>query len=159
MREAHGQVHTETPEHLESQAFLRLRAVGVRMTEARRGMVRALSRHHDYVTAEELAREVGRLGVHRATVYRSLEVFAAAGILTQRAAAGGATAYHLATSTHFHGHCAQCQVVVALPTAGLKAVIEQLKNEAGFTLDPHLSSLLGTCEACAQQLRSHYDGP
>ncbi|WP_146341286.1 Fur family transcriptional regulator [Nesterenkonia sp. NBAIMH1] len=86
--------------------------------------------------------------MHRTTVYRALERFAELGIVAVRQVAGEAASFHLATSTHVHGHCRSCQAVVALPPESFAAAAEALEADAGFQLDLHQSTITGLCAHC-----------
>lgn len=148
MAEPHIAHHREDPETLVEGALGLLREHRVRVTGARRRMLRVLAQRHEHLTADDVAEELRGTGIHRATVYRTLEVFAELGIVTDRTLSGGATAYHLASADHLHGHCTSCGRVIALPADALDDVARHLLEVRGFALDQNRSSLLGVCEAC-----------
>ncbi|MDV8000939.1 Fur family transcriptional regulator [Rhodococcus sp. IEGM 1408] len=143
--EAH---HVDDPVGVVSQALATLRNRGERVTRARLRLLHILAERHDHLTAEELASLLHGEGIHRATVYRTLELLVGAGTVTHRQLPGGATAYHIATSNHLHGHCVSCGGVVALPVDTLDPVVERLRVGQGFEVDPNRSSLVGTCRDC-----------
>lgn len=148
MTDRHGAHHATDVDAVVHQGLDRLRSRGQRVTRARRRLLEVLAERHDHLTAEELARLLHDEGIHRATVYRTLEVLVEAGTLTHRRSAGGATGYHIATASHLHGHCASCGGVVALPSGALDAARDQLLVTHGFELNPHRSSLVGICASC-----------
>lgn len=148
MSDRHDEHHAEDPKVLRDHAIAGLKARGERVTQARRAVLDVLAQHHDHLTADEVADELLEAGVHRATVYRALEIFAEAGIVTHRQLPAGATAYHLATASHLHGHCLTCQQVIALPTDVFDAAGQELQSRYGFSFDANRSSLLGTCKSC-----------
>lgn len=151
MTDRHGAHHAADPDGVVHHALSRLRSRGERVTRARRRLLEVLAERHDHLTAEELARLLHDEGIHRATVYRTLEVLVEAGTLTHRHSPGGATSYHIATPSHLHGHCASCGEVVALPSDTLDATVELLRTSHGFELDPNRSSLVGSCASCRER--------
>jgi len=144
----HGQLHEAGP----SDAAAALRARGVRLTAPRRAVLSALAGRADYLTAEEVAALVDDDDVHRATVYRTLELFAETGVVAHRQAPGSAARYHLVSTgarEHLHGHCRGCGAVVVLHPDALDAVAVAAERDTGFVLDVARSSLVGLCAACA----------
>lgn len=148
MENRHLEHHAGDPDALISRAIQDLREHGERVTEPRRRMLQVLAAHHEHLTADDVAAQMNDDGAHRATVYRSLELFAELGIVTHRQLPGGATAYHLATSTHLHAHCIVCGKVVALPSDVFDDAAHRILQLRGFAFDPNRSSILGTCESC-----------
>lgn len=146
----HDAHHAADLEGVVPRALSRLRSRGERVTRARRRLLEVLGERNDHLTAEELARLLADEGIHRATVYRTLEVLVEAGTVTHRQSPGGATGYHIATPSHLHGHCAACGVVVALPSDALDTTVDLLRASYGFELDPNRSSIVGTCASCRQ---------
>lgn len=143
----------EDPDVLVERALTHLHLRGVRRTAPRRQILQFLARQHDHLTPEEVAQSLGTGSVHRATVYRSMEVLAEAGLLTHRQLAGGATAYHLNSAGHLHGHCAVCHRVVALPADAFESAHASIHAKTGFSFDPNRSSLLGLCGKCRSEGR------
>ncbi|GHD37610.1 transcriptional repressor [Nocardiopsis kunsanensis] len=147
--------HHQDTEALVAQAVARLRVAGERITPARRDMLTVLAGSPEHLSADEVvsrmtdSRQTGT--AHRTTVYRTLERFAAAGIVVHQRLPGGATGYHLRTDSHLHGHCVGCQAVVALPTEVLEEIAparERMRAASGFEIDLHGSTLLGRCGDC-----------
>lgn len=119
------------------------------MTVARRAVVDILLAEHEHLSADEVAARLAHRGIHRATVYRTLETLSDAGVLAHRQLPGGAGAYHLASGDHLHGYCTQCQAVLALPPDALESAAGLLKRTSGFVLDAQRSTLSGLCPECA----------
>lgn len=126
-----------------------LKAHGERATAARRGVIGVLAEHQEHLSADEVATRLAGEGVHRTTVYRTLERFAELGVVALRQLPGEAAAYHLATSTHLHGHCRRCGEVIALPPEAFDGAAEALRFGARFHLDLDKSTLVGLCMACS----------
>lgn len=153
----HEHLHAEAPRALAGAALEQLRERGERVTPARRAVVDVLARHHDHLSADRIAADVAELGIHRATVYRTLDLLTAFGIVTTHPLPQGSTGYHLAAGeerhAHLHGLCRTCGTVVALPADLLSAAAQQASRATGFELDPLQSSLVGTCAACRTGIR------
>ncbi len=123
------------------------------MTAPRRAVLEALAGRSDHLTADEVSLLLERADVHRATVYRTLDMLSAAGVVSHRHTAGGATRYHLAAAPeggeHLHGHCRECGTVAVLPADALAGTAARLREAAGFRLEPEQSTLVGLCAECA----------
>jgi Fe2+ or Zn2+ uptake regulation protein len=122
------------------------------MTAPRRAVLAVLSETGGHLTAEEIAGAAGvrDAGVHRASVYRTLEALSAIGVVQHVHVIRG-TAYHLVDDAGPHPHlqCHDCGAVLDLPPRLLDPVARQLAREAGFELDPSHVALSGRCAACA----------
>jgi len=91
-------------------------------------------------------------GVHRASVYRTLETLSGLGVVQHVHVGHGTTAYHLAgDEAHLHAQCGRCGAVIDLPASLLDEVAARVHREHGFRLDPSHVALSGTCERCLGQ--------
>jgi Fur family ferric uptake transcriptional regulator len=137
-----------------TRALERLRRQGHRVTNARRVVLETLARRGGHPTADELCAEIEQRhsGVHRATVYRTLEMLAELGEVTHVHMGHGATAYHLTTSAdgqeHLHARCRVCGRVIDLPADLLEPIGRRLTRENDFILDPRHVALSGACKTC-----------
>ncbi|MGV1004048.1 MAG: Fur family transcriptional regulator [Candidatus Nanopelagicales bacterium] len=149
----HEELHALAPEQSVAAAEAKLRELGERATGPRRRVLEVLAEHPEHVTAKRVA---GLLSprVHRATVYRTLEMLADSGVVSHRQLPGGATTYHLAAAptghAHLHAHCLRCAAVIVLPVDSLDAAADRLIALTGFALDPQKSTLIGICSACSR---------
>lgn len=129
-----------------------LRARGERMTGPRRAVVSVLARQTDHISADTLVNLVAEWdpGVHRASVYRSLEALSDLGVVQHVHVGHGATTYHLVRpeERHLHAHCRICGSVRDLPPDLLDDVAALLARSYGFTLDAGHVALSGTCRRC-----------
>lgn len=130
-----------------------LRATGGRMTVPRRAVIAALAEADDHVTAEELVTRVQGVSpdVHRSSVYRTLDLLTAAGVVRHVHVNPGGTAYHLADTGphHLHAQCQVCGLVLDVRVDLLASARQELADTAGFRLDPGHVALSGTCANCA----------
>ncbi|MCR2764831.1 transcriptional repressor [Microbacterium sp. zg.B48] len=149
----HRRLHAAAEPDAVGAALAALRARGERVTAPRRAVLEALAHHAEHLTADEVAALLEDTDVHRATVYRTLELLAATGVVSHRHVPGGAARYHLAATgagrEHLHGHCLRCGEVVVLPPDPLDGVGPRVLEGAGFRLDARQSTLVGLCARCA----------
>jgi Fur family transcriptional regulator, ferric uptake regulator len=132
-----------------------LRSRGDRMTGPRRAVITALAgrREQSHLTPEQVVVAVAQVDptVHRASVYRALEVLSSLGVVQHVHLGHGTTAYHLAAPhEHLHAHCVRCDRVIDLPATLLDDVARQVADDHGFVLDPSHVALSGMCARCAQ---------
>jgi Fur family ferric uptake transcriptional regulator len=129
----------------------RLRAMGERITVARRAVLETLLAEPDsHLSADELARRIHRdhPSIHLSTVYRTVEFLTDTGLLTEVRVGHGPSSYHFATDTHHHAVCNVCGAEVALPANLFDAVTIRLRREHGFESDPHHLTIPGICADC-----------
>ena len=127
-----------------------LRARGERMTAPRRAVLLALASRGGHVGAEEVVADVAGSGVHRSSVYRTLEAMTHAGVVQHVHLGHGGTAYHLTEREHPHAQCARCGAVVDLPVDLLEPLGPLVRESSGFVLDATHVALSGTCGDCAR---------
>ena len=152
------------------EAVRRLRAAGERLTPGRRAVLQVLDAEststHRHLDAESIAAAVARIepGVHRATIYRSLQALVDLGLVAHTHVPGGATIYHLALHAHtdgegtdepeFHAHghahlqCARCDRFVDVSSDEFAGLAERVRELTGFEIDAEHAALLGTCQDC-----------
>lgn len=129
-----------------------LRAMGQRVTPARRALVEQLVSAGTHLTADELADRVGVSGsrAHRATIYRSLDVLERAGVVEHVHLGHGRAVYHLADDLHQHLVCEACGAVTEAPEGLLAGVARGLSRSHGFEMHPYHFALLGRCQGCRE---------
>jgi Fur family transcriptional regulator, ferric uptake regulator len=132
-----------------------LRDRGERVTAARKAVLQVLDQARDHLCAEDIAERVDAAepGVHRATVYRSLQSLTELGIVAHTHVPGSATIYHLkhspsAPTGHAHLQCSTCSRFFDIPTDWLGPLADRSRDELGFELDAQHAALLGTCADC-----------
>ena len=144
----------ESAEASVARATERLRTEGQRITVPRLAVLRELAQHHEHLRADDVAELLVGEGVHRTTVYRTLELLARSGVVSCRPLPGGATGYHLDALAeqhgHLHAHCRSCSRVVAVPADVLDAAAQAVERAVGFRLTPQSTTLSGLCFSCAE---------
>lgn len=154
--DTHESLHHASPESALDAALTALRAKGERVTVGRLSVLDVLTRTHDHVSADQIVALLEREhpGVHRATVYRTLDMLAAHDIVSFVHGPGGASLYHLAATTagheHLHAHCRVCGEVVVVPADSLDGASAAALRASGFSIDPLRSTLVGVCADCTE---------
>lgn len=138
-----------------AEALGLLRDKGERVTAARRAVLQVLDDASGHLCAEDIVTRVDEAepGVHRATVYRSLQSLAELGIVAHTHVPGSATIYHLrhsaaARTGHAHLQCTTCQRFFDIPIEWLGPIGDRVRTQLGFELDAQHAALLGTCAEC-----------
>jgi Fur family ferric uptake transcriptional regulator len=125
---------------------------GYRLTEPRRSLAALIASHDGHFTAGELLREsrARRLGVGRATVFRTLEVLEGLGAVERLDLPSGEHAYVVCQrSHHHHVVCSQCGRTNEIDDGELRAVVNEIARRTGYRVDDHRLELFGLCPACA----------
>ena len=148
----HEALHAASGSAAVSAAVAALRERGERVTAPRRAVLGVLAAHPEPLSADDVATMLAGGDVHRATVYRTLDLLVAAGVVTHSRPLGGAARYHVTVAgtahEHLHGHCRACGTIVPLPVDALDATTARVRDDTGFSLDPGQSTLAGLCRAC-----------
>lgn len=127
-----------------------LRSKGERITPARRAVIEILLRAEGHLTADELVNRVHDTvpGVHRATIYRTMDVLQRAGAVEHTHLGHGGAVYHLAADRHAHLVCDNCGAVAQASPALLAEAEHRARAEHGFVIRAHHFALVGLCHAC-----------
>ena len=133
-----------------TQALALARAAGLRVTEARRSLVRILAQSRVPLSVDDLHRKVGRGKADRVTLYRSLDAFEQAGIVQRHPLGKGKSLYALNPGSHHHHHvvCRRCGAIERLAECDAAAV-EAAARARGFTDLSHVLEIQGICPRCA----------
>jgi Fur family ferric uptake transcriptional regulator len=124
---------------------------GYRLTEPRRSLAGLIADQDGHFTAASLvdaARE-RRLGVGRATVFRTLEVLEDIGAVERLDLPSGDHAYvGCEPAHHHHVVCSLCGRTDEIEDAGLRAVVADIARRTGYRVDEHRLELFGLCRDC-----------
>lgn len=125
----------------------RLATSGVRVTGARRGVLRAIAALEGPFTIEELAAALPDVG--RATVYRTVKLLQESDLVCRMVLEDGGIRYELSQGDHHHHLiCSKCGRVQEFSDAGLDAAIRENAARYGFDLAGHSVELYGLCASC-----------
>jgi Fur family ferric uptake transcriptional regulator len=126
---------------------------GYRLTEPRRSLAGLIADQDGHFTAAGLveAARAGRLGIGRATVFRTLEVLEDLGAVERLDLPSGEHAYVVCEPAHHHHVvCSGCGRTDEIDDAGLRAVVGDVARRTGYRVDDHRLELFGLCPACLE---------
>ena len=119
---------------------------GMRMTGQRRIIARVLSEAEDHPDVEEVYRRANAVDarISLSTVYRTLRLFEAKGILERHDFGAGRGRYEEATHRH-HDHLIDIETgkVIEFRNEDIEKIQERIALELGFTLVGHRLELFG----------------
>jgi Fur family transcriptional regulator, ferric uptake regulator len=124
---------------------------GFRLTTPRRAVARLVAEQPGHFTSADLVREarVRRLGIGRATIFRTLDVLSEVGVIERIDLPTGDHAYvGCEPSHHHHVVCSRCGRTAEIADAGLRTVVREVARRTGFRVDEHRLELFGLCPAC-----------
>jgi Fur family ferric uptake transcriptional regulator len=130
----------------------RLRGEGLRWTAQRRTVIEALAMADGHVTGAEIvercrARDPGTIP---STVYRTLDVLEALGLVRHGHGADGREEYHvLPVREHGHAYCSRCGATWEIGPETAETLVAALRSADGFELDVGHVTLVGRCRSCA----------
>ena len=131
--------------------LLALDRAGYRLTEPRRAVTQLIADQSGHFAAADLVREarVRRLGIGRATIFRTLEVLLGLGLVERIDLPSGEHAYVGCAATHHHHVvCSTCGRTSEIADAGLRSLVRDVARLTGFRVDDHRLELFGLCPAC-----------
>lgn len=108
-----------------------------------------------HLSAEDIERALRQRGAHvgKATVYRTLDLLAASGLVTQRDFGEGFRRFERAGGRQHHEHliCVRCGKVIEFVNERLERMKALIADEFGFRHHHHRLEIFGTCPECQQQ--------
>jgi Fur family transcriptional regulator, ferric uptake regulator len=147
-------MNVESGQNVVEEVTALLRSRGERMTTPRLAVLQVLLSRPEHLSAEQIVSAVAEAepAVHRASVYRALEMLTHLDVVSHVHLGHGGTAYHLASphmSQHLHAQCHDCGRVIDLPNDVLEGAMADIGRRTGFLLDPSHVALSGVCAECA----------
>lgn len=128
-----------------------LEAAGYRLTGPRRVVAELIAAREGYFSAADLIDDAKarRLGIGRATVFRSLELMTELGVLERLDLPNGDHAYVPCEPVHHHHVvCSTCGRVTEIDDRGLAAAVEDIERRTGWQVESHRLELYGRCPRC-----------
>jgi Fe2+ or Zn2+ uptake regulation protein len=133
-----------------------LEAAGYRLTSPRRALAGLIASRRGHFTAEELLEESRRrrLGLGRATIFRSLDVLTTLSLIERLDLPAGEHAFVACEPEHHHHVvCSSCGGSTDVSDLGLDAVAAAVARKTGYRVDRHRLELFGLCPACQRKER------
>jgi len=127
---------------------------GLKQTKQRRAIVERFINLKSHVSAERLHADSrdGGLSVGLATIYRTLNLLADAGLVEQKQFGDGHFVYEIRTPGSHHDHliCLDCGAVIEFENEEIERLQEKVAAAHGFQLTSHRLDLFGHCrkEGC-----------
>jgi len=142
-------------QHLEQAVEQRLSSEGIRLTRGRRATLQAIADADGPRTAAEIQADLSET-IPLSSLYRSLSVLAAAGVLTAQHDSEGVMRFELAewlAGHHHHLVCISCGATAdVVPSSeqehAIEQLIEQLASASGFAVTGHRFEIEGRCASC-----------
>jgi Fur family ferric uptake transcriptional regulator len=124
---------------------------GYRLTAARRAVANLIVELDGHFTAAELVAAAGRqrLGVGRATIFRSLDLLANLNIVERVDLPSGEHAYvACAPAHHHHLVCSRCGRAIDVEDHGVADAVREIARRTGYRIESHRLELFGVCQRC-----------
>jgi Fur family ferric uptake transcriptional regulator len=123
---------------------------GLKWTRQRQAVLDAFLRSRGHLTVEDIHRNVARTQprISLATVYRTMKLFAEAGIASERHFQDGITRFEVRQPHHDHLICQGCGRIVEFESDEIERLQEEVAREHGFSLRSHRHELYGECRSC-----------
>lgn len=129
-----------------------LRTAGLRVTPGRLCILGALARESQPVTVEQLGARIGQ-ALNHVTLYRALEAFTEAGIVSRVDLGHEHAHFELIPGRphHHHAVCTDCGYVedVIMPHAPSPESIAARRAKGFARINRHALEFFGQCRACA----------
>jgi Fur family ferric uptake transcriptional regulator len=124
---------------------------GYRVTQTRRAIAELIGGQTGHFTADELLARSRqrRLGISRATIFRSLDILAELGVVERLDLPTGGHAFvSCEASHHHHLVCSRCGRSTDVADSGLAAALRGLGARTGFRIESHRLEVFGVCPDC-----------
>jgi len=130
---------------------------GYRLTSSRRAVADLIAEYDGHFTAADLtvaARE-RRLGISRATLFRSLDLLTELGVVERLDLPSGEHAYvPCARAHHHHVICSRCGRATDVEDSGVAEAVAAIARRTGYRIDSHRLELFGLCRHCQAKPKS-----
>lgn len=131
----------------------RLRRQGVRVTPQRLIVLEALAAHSGHVAADEILQWAAARypAINLATIYRTLDLLIAIGLVAQTDFGSGASHFELVGDTpHHHLVCERCHAVFEIDDEALAPLQQRILRDYGFLTNTRHLALFGCCQTCRE---------
>lgn len=125
---------------------------GLRSTSQRDAILAVFVEAGQHLSAEELYARVRKAhhGIGYATVYRTLKLFAEAGLAQERRFEDGFTRYEHTSPDAHHDHliCTKCGAIIEFENERIEALQQDVARKNHFQVQSHKLELYGLCVDC-----------
>jgi Fur family transcriptional regulator, ferric uptake regulator len=125
---------------------------GLRSTRQRDIILDIFLSTHQHLSVEDLYLKVKSSypGIGQATVYRTLKLFAEAGLAREILLHDGQTRYEHVGAGEHHDHlvCTQCSTIVEFENETIEQLQQEIASRHGFMIRSHKLEIYGLCAAC-----------
>ncbi|MEI7742976.1 MAG: transcriptional repressor [Chloroflexota bacterium] len=124
---------------------------GQRLTEPRRAVAALVAERDGHFTAAELVADARTRhpGIGRATIFRTIDLFASLGLVERVDLPGGDHAYVACDPVHHHhAICTACGRSFDVGDTGLGEVLAAVGRRSGFRITDHRLEIFGVCAGC-----------
>jgi len=128
-----------------------LRSADQRATPQRLMILAVLQEADRHLTADEVFQQLGpmRSALNRSTVYRTLERFRDAGLVSETDLGGGVRVFELlAVHRHHHLICQRCNGMIEMDDAAVEPMRDAIRNRYGFEPRVDHLAIWGICAGC-----------
>ncbi|HJW22628.1 MAG TPA: Fur family transcriptional regulator [Candidatus Limnocylindrales bacterium] len=128
-----------------------LGGAGYRLTAPRRVVARLIAGQRGHFTADDLVARsrTERLGLGRATIFRSLDILAGLGVVERLDLPTGDHAFvGCEPDHHHHLVCSRCGRSTDVEDSGLADLVADLGRRSGYQVETHRLELFGVCPDC-----------
>lgn len=137
----------------EEQKFIEyLVSLGLKLTWQRRLVLEEVFRRHGHFEADDIVLGLRQRGtrVSRASVYRTLPLLTASGLLREVHSGEKHSHYEHIFGHNHHDHliCIKCGRIVEVEDSELEEIQERLCSELGFKPISHKLEITGLCREC-----------
>jgi len=129
---------------------------GLRPTRQRRAILEAVAAEDRPVSAQDLHAQLRRAGepAGLATVYRTLQALADAGVLRTFQTPTGEVAYKVCEPGHHHHLiCTRCGAVEEIPSCEVEEWAAMVARRRAFSVTSHQADIYGVCARCSRRRR------
>ena len=121
-----------------------------RNTVQRQIILEVIKKMHTHPTVEEVYMQVHNIHptISKATIYRSLRLFAQRGEIRQVSLPDEADRFDVRTSQHYHFRCKICGTIYDVDVEYLTGINETVQLKYGFQVDEHDVVFKGICPQC-----------
>lgn len=125
---------------------------GLRSTRQRDIILDIFLSTHQHVSVEELYLKIksSNPGIGQATVYRTLKLFAEAGLAREVLLHDGQTRYEHVVAGEHHDHlvCTGCNAIIEFEDETIEKLQKEIAARHGFLIKSHKLEMYGLCANC-----------